>query len=117
MPRWGAYDAPVAEPLIEEDEGLAPVCVLQLKLPPVNGAIGNLECDIETKLFAKKLRHVLPVYLMIPVVEDPIRHTVFLQRLYNNVDFDSVAGLQLCGKSLAGPKEQKHRQRGIEVAV
>src|SRR3546814_6638666 len=74
----------------------------------MNCAIGHLEGDVEPKLFTQKLRHILPVALMIPVVEDPIRHTVFLQRLYNHIDFDCVAGLQLCGKSFAGPKEQKH---------
>src|SRR3546814_15229259 len=115
MSRRIAYDAPVTKTLIEQDDSLAPVCVLQFEFPPMNCAIGHLEGDVEPKLFTQKLRHILPVALMIPVVEDPIRHTVFLQRLYNHIDFDCVAGLQLCGKSLAGPKEQKHGNRKSDV--
>src|SRR3546814_10162943 len=97
MSRRIAYDAPVTKTLIEQDDSLAPVCVLQFEFPPMNCAIGHLEGDVEPKLFTHKLRHILPVARMIPVVEDPIRHTVFLQRLYNHIDFDCVPGLQLCG--------------------
>src|SRR3546814_17304912 len=81
MSRRIAYDAPVTKTLIEQDDSLAPVCVLQFEFPPMNCAIGHLEGDVEPKLFTQKLRYILPVALMIPVVEDPIRHTVFLQRL------------------------------------
>src|SRR3546814_5010506 len=97
MSRRIADDAPVTKTLIEQDDSLAPVCVLQFEFPPMNCAIGHLEGDVEPKLFTQKLRHILPVDLMIPVVEDPIRHTVFLRSEEHTSELQSIMRISYAG--------------------